>query len=324
MGGLLTQPGPDRLGQERPGHHGGAQPGTDEQVAVHLHRGPHQRLADHAAAGGDDQPVKPIGDRSRRRRGDEAGVVHRHPQRGGRLERLLQRRERRVGVHDDRVERGVEPGDRALVVLALAGRALHEDVPQAADDSRPVGAERGHRVQQRHQLELELPPAERVHLDQQHRRPGLVQRRQQQLGPPRAGLLDLVRRVVADQLAVRVVAERRQVEHAHPGRHGGPGREPAAVEQPDVEPLGQTLGQPQRAGQVAEAERMLAVEEQAVAGHGPTPFSSTSSAVSRSSGSRSRVGRCTRFTARTPRSATSAAAVCQRSERSGGSGRTAW
>ena len=44
---------------------------------------------------------------------------------------------------------------------------------------------------------------------------------------------------------------------------------------------------------------MLAVEEQAVAGHGPTPFSSTSSAVSRSSGSRSSVGRCTRFTART-------------------------
>ena len=84
--------------------------------------------------------AQPVGDRGRRRRGDEAGVVHRHPQRGGRLEGLLQRRERRVGVHDDRVERGVEPGDRALVVLALAGRAAARGCP--AGCRRPAAGRR--------------------------------------------------------------------------------------------------------------------------------------------------------------------------------------
>jgi hypothetical protein len=153
--------------------------------------------------------------------------MHRDPQPGGRPERLGKRRERGVGVHDHRVEGGVEPRHRALVVLVLADRPLHEDVAQAADDLRPVGAERGGRVQQRQQLELELPPAERVHLDEQHGRPGPGQRLDEQLGPPRAGLLDGERGVVADQLVVGVVAERRQVEHVHPaGTLVPPGNRP--------------------------------------------------------------------------------------------------
>ena len=129
------------------------------------------------------------------------------------------------------------------------------------------------------------------------------------------------------QLRRRGVPSGGRVTTSTPGRRREPGREPAAVESSDLEALGQGAGEPQRAGEVAEAERVLAVEEQRSRGHGPTPFSSTSSARPRGGPpSRSRWAGAPGSPRARARSASSAAAVCQRSEpvrRQGADGRVA-
>ena len=72
---LLLQPRPHRLGGERTGEHGGGQPGCVVPPAMGVDDDLEQRAADHAATGRDQHALQPIrgGDLDRRRAvGDEA------------------------------------------------------------------------------------------------------------------------------------------------------------------------------------------------------------------------------------------------------------
>ena len=99
-------------------------------------------------------------------RHDEAGVVHRHGQWRRRLERLLEADERRVAVHQHGVEVAfAQPAARSSWRPPSSrptrmSRTLDTTSGRhgAAADARRAAAE----------LELELAPAERVQLDDDH------------------------------------------------------------------------------------------------------------------------------------------------------------
>ena len=75
-------------------------------------------------------------------------------------------------------------------------------------------------------------------------------------------LLQRNRWIVADELGVRPLTERRQVDDAYTFRHRCAIGETAAVQEDDVEVFAERLGQRQRTNQVSEPQRMLAIEQQ--------------------------------------------------------------
>ena len=121
---------------------------------------------------------------------------------------------------------------------------------------------------------------------------------------------------MADEAVVGVVAERREVDEPDPVGDDGARRQAAAVQQRHVEAAGEAAGERQRAHEVAEAERVLAVEEQA-ASHARTSW-----ARSRRAGRTASTSGRTRLTARTACSPSRAAATCHRMAASGGGVRT--
>ena len=238
-------------------------------------RGLQEWFADQAAARGDDDPLCPLGRRGPRA-DDEARVPDRHLEPVDRAERLAERGEARIAVHEHGVEMGVGEPESALVVALLVGARGDEDVAQAA---RGHGAGRAGALEQRHQLARELGPAEREQLDHHHRRPDAVQRAQEEIPADRPRPLDAEARVMADEARARPDAERRQRHDLHSRRRRDVrGHRPAAHEH-HAEPLGKVRAERVGPGEVAEADRVLAVEEQRRPG---------AHAASRSSGSRSR------------------------------------
>src|SRR5262245_59597379 len=102
-----------------------------------------------------------------------------------------------------------------------------------------------------------------------------------------------------------VVAERREIDEVDSGGHLDASRQSPAVEQRDIEVLGQAVAQGKRPHEMPKAERVLAVEEEA----GPAHAATSAFASATSSSSRASTGGRTRFTARTACSVSSAAAV---------------
>ena len=192
-----------------------------------------------------------------------AGVVHRHAHRPARVEAVFEARKRRVGVHQHRVEVAVGEPARAVVVLLLIAPRIDQDVAQAARDQRRRTGLVSRGADQRQDLAGELLAPERKQLHQQHRRAMSALCFEDQRKPARLRLGHVVRRVAADHRVAVVHAERRQVDQFDAGRHRQAGRQASAVQEHDMEALGQRCGQRERARQVADAQRVLAVEQQA-------------------------------------------------------------
>ena len=286
-------------------------------------RGPQQRLANPAATRRDQHAVgaRPFGC-GRFAADDEPGVMNRHAQGRPRVERVLQARKVRVGVHEHEVEPPVGRRRGALVVASLALAAGDEDVAQAAGDERP-GAPRGARsLEQGQELGGELLAPKREQLDHHRPRPDLIEGGEDPPGSQLEGARDLGSPVVGDQRPVGPHAERRQRNNPNAGGQRRVGRHRAAAEQGDLEALRERRAQRERPGEMAEAERVLAIQEQRrYSAHAATSAAEASVASASASRSERRSmprGR-TLVIARRARSASRAAATCQR--RSAGSSR---
>jgi hypothetical protein len=276
-----------------------------------------QRAADDAAPGGDDDAGAPHGGRHVAGRHHEARVADRDAQRGPWPEGLLQPGQPRVGVHQHGVEPAVGDARRALVEARLALAAADEDVAQAAGDERARRPQRLGGLEQRDELGRELLAPEGEHLDQQRGRARGEERAHEHPPPQHERVLHRAGGVAADQLAVGGHAERGQRDEPDAGRRLEAARQLAAAEQGDVEALAQHLGQRERAHQVAEPHRVLAVHEQrrAAVAHG-----TSSRAPARSAPRRAAHPGCRRLTACAARVVSSAAATCQRRAAGEGSG----
>ncbi len=187
---------------------------------------------------------------------DEARVVHGHGERA--RERLLEPGEARVGVHEHGVEVRLREAGGAFVVRALVGAAAHEDVAQAARGQRAGGAGG---LQQRDQLAGELRAPEGEQLDQHRVGAHRAERREDPLLARLPRLLEREARVVGHEAALRAHAERRERDDLDAGRRRDLLGQRAAAHQHDPEALGQRRAQRVGAHQVAEPDRVLAVEE---------------------------------------------------------------
>jgi hypothetical protein len=158
-----------------------------------------------------------------------------------------------IGVNEHGVEEVV--GERAGPVVSFSV-AADQDVAQAAGRE---GAQGARLLEQRHQLARELGPTEREELDQHDARLHAAERHQDAPVPDLPRALEVA---VARAEPVLLHTQRRQRDELDVlGRLDAVG-EIAAGEQDDLEVLGQAGAERVGAHQVAEADRMLAVEEQ--------------------------------------------------------------
>ena len=250
---------PRRGGEEGAGDHAHRPSGPRPQDPLRAERRAQQRCADEPAAGGDHQPVAPLAARRRPVGDDEARVAYRDPEPHPRPEGVLEPREAWVAVHEDAVEVLVGERTRALVVRALVVAATHEDVAHAGEHRDGV-ASRG--LQQGQQLAAELGAPERPQLHEHDARAHRVVRGEDQLAPGRPRLGDAEPRVVADECARRADSERRQGDQPHARGREDPVGERAAAHEHDAEAFDQLRAERVRPRQVAEADRVLAPEEQ--------------------------------------------------------------
>ena len=141
----------------------------------------------------------------------------------------------------------------------LVGAAADEDVAHAGERRDAVAPGRR---EQRQQLAGEARAPERPQLDQHHVGSHVGVRGEDPLAPgrPRAG--EREPGVVADERPRRPDAEGRQRDDLDAGRRGHPVGERAAAHEHDAEALDQRRALRVCAGQVAEADRVLAPEEQ--------------------------------------------------------------
>ena len=155
-------------------------------------------------------------------------------------------------------EHGVEEARRraARARSSSLGVAADEDVAQAAGGERAHGARL---LEQRHDLAGELRAPEREQLDEHDLRLHAAERHQD------AAVAELPRAVevaVAGAEAVALHAERRERDELDAVRRVDALGQVAAGEQHDLEALREPVAQRVGAHQVAEADRVLAVEEQ--------------------------------------------------------------
>ncbi len=197
------------------------------------------------------------------RRHDEAAVVHRRAHRSAGPEAVFQARERRVGVHEHRVEVAVGEPARPVVVVLLVGARIDQDVAQAAHHLRRHARLAPRGTDHRQDLVGELLAAEREQLDQQHRRSCAVHRVVDQATTLGAGRGHVEHAVAADHGVAVVHAQRRQVDAFDlPCGTGTPGGSRPPLRNTTRKCARQRLGQREAARQVADAQRVLAVEEQ--------------------------------------------------------------
>ena len=196
-----------------------------------------------------------------------AAVVNAGAHRPGGVETVFQARECRIGVHDHRVEVAVGEPARAVVVVALVGPGVDQDVAQAADHLRMrsprAAALLAHLANHRQDLAGKLLAPEREQFHQQHGRAMLCDGSLDQRAALHLGRRDIRARVVAAHQRVAIVhAQRRQVDQFDARRNRDAGWQAPTIEEHDLKVLAQRSGQRKRTGQVADAQRMLAVEHQ--------------------------------------------------------------
>ena len=190
------------------------------------HRALEQAPADRAAAGGHQHFSGAVGCRCGT--GDHIpGVMQPALKARGSAKAALERREARIAVHQDVVEKP----RRERGGLCFALRAALDQVAHRADHERP--RHEAHRIlEQRQELEAHLPPAEGKQFDQQHvgarGAPGVEQRRRAAALPR---VVDQLPGIVEQRFESDIgCARRRQL---NVDLHSGHGR--AAAHQRDVE-----------------------------------------------------------------------------------------
>ena len=108
------------------------------------------------------------------------GVVDRWPELVQQRKRLLEPREARIAVDEDRVEPGFRPAQHLAFALRLVLEL--QDVAHRADHER-TRTRRLDPLEQRHELEAQRPSAERKRLEDHGVGPHGIERREQEVAP---------------------------------------------------------------------------------------------------------------------------------------------